>query len=928
MHMSEAGFAQLIRGQCADWRVAEFDESEWPVLWDQFLFSARRWGERELLDILGENLRGEPIAQIRDPFLNYDNLDDSDRKLIGEFIRRHHSRMSHEFAVYGIPGMEVMSLDGVLSPQLRDIAGMVARSHGLPARACLDYLQQRYHRREFAGVHAIYLIALVRVADCLQIQAERAPAIVLKYRHIPSRLSRQEWKAHQAITNITRTHDDPESLEIQAQPIDVLTYLRLKEWLAVIQHELDASWAVLGETYGSHSELCDLGLILRRVRSNLDDTRQFAAEVNYVPAQIELAVARPDLLRLLVGPLYENIPSIGIRELLQNAIDAVRERWALQAKHPELQSAPLLAQDGDVEIWLDDPNSDGTSWLTVSDRGIGMTVDVIRDYFLTAGASFRNSDVWRREFEVDGPLHSRVLRSGRFGVGVLAGFLLGARLDVATRHIRERSGVRFSTAMELRPIELRHDSSLPVGTTIRVLVPEAVRAHLLANTARVAVPSKWDWFVYDAPSVVRRLGTDKRVLARQFEVARPSPEVASEFRRLQSSARYDLYWTFRDLPRLSVNGIFVNDSDSKSTLGMSFDYAKPKGQLSIEIKVPNLCVEDPDAVFPINLRRSAVIGGATEFRGQLLQDVIDDFLAYLLVNCPETDSPSKLLAIRQHPGVRVALARYGIFTSIVGPFGASAHGLTLLTPTLVRSSGARSLRCFFAAKSGATQFPPHRPDCLYAPAHAEHSRYSSDPWPKEVFSAELLHLAALELAQVNRPHTENPLLGSTVVLSAAMGPSFSNDGVRLLLAARIARLIASPKELVARAVSQLRKPNEARAASLRTMILGLCEGLAVEELPGPHAIVTTGVIRKTLQPLELTDGGESDCVLELLISPLQFANAETSTDEVSKRWLEVFGGPFVPFNPSARQLTLRRAYDILSPFVRVHEDMRRRRVLF
>src|SRR5258706_236549 len=71
-------------------------------LWDESLFSGKRWDERRLKDVLGETSDGAPRAEIRDPFPHYDNLSDTDRKLIGEFIRRNHPRMAHEFAVYGI----------------------------------------------------------------------------------------------------------------------------------------------------------------------------------------------------------------------------------------------------------------------------------------------------------------------------------------------------------------------------------------------------------------------------------------------------------------------------------------------------------------------------------------------------------------------------------------------------------------------------------------------------------------------------------------------------------------------------------------------------------------------------------------------------------------------------------------------------------
>jgi HSP90 family molecular chaperone len=44
------------------------------------------------------------------------------------------------------------------------------------------------------------------------------------------------------------------------------------------------------------------------------------------------------LLKLLVGPLYSDDPGIGLRELLQNAIDAVRELKELQERRLPFES--------------------------------------------------------------------------------------------------------------------------------------------------------------------------------------------------------------------------------------------------------------------------------------------------------------------------------------------------------------------------------------------------------------------------------------------------------------------------------------------------------------------------------------------------------------------------------------------------------------
>ena len=79
-----------------------------------------------------------------------------DRLLVGEFIRRHHPRLAHEIALTGVPGptSNRIGLENV-SPDFAGLAGLIARSHGLPLRGCLKYLSST-DIREYKGVHAVF----------------------------------------------------------------------------------------------------------------------------------------------------------------------------------------------------------------------------------------------------------------------------------------------------------------------------------------------------------------------------------------------------------------------------------------------------------------------------------------------------------------------------------------------------------------------------------------------------------------------------------------------------------------------------------------------------------------------------------------------------------------------------------------------------
>ena len=295
---------------------------------------------------------------------------------------------------------------------------------------------------------------MLRIADYAQLQASRAPAFRNLIHPVQSPVSRQEWRVHASIKNITRTHD-PHAMYVDADSTSASDFLRLQSWLNGLQSELDICWAVFGEVYGRQTEsgLSQLGFFLRRVRSSIFDRED---QFSYIPENISFKVAESEMLSLLLAPLYGNNPGYGIRELIQNAVDAVEEAIFKGVFSDAIDPQVL------VEIKLTD---DG-GCLSVSDNGMGMTLPVVRDYFLNAGASFRSSMAWKRDFvSADGS--TKVLRSGRFGVGALAAFLVGNRITVSTRHRTMSEGLHFEAALHDANIEIKR-REMSAGTKVEI----------------------------------------------------------------------------------------------------------------------------------------------------------------------------------------------------------------------------------------------------------------------------------------------------------------------------------------------------------------------------------------------------------------------------------------------------------------------------
>jgi molecular chaperone HtpG len=627
MHLTEDGFVELVSDN--ERKIIGFDDKPWQSLWQDFYREARRFDERKLINLFGEST----LPQIP----NIDRIGDwtrNQRLLIGEFLRRHHHRLAHEIALYGVPG----SYDGKklklkeLSDDLENLAGLIARSHGVLIRSLLEYLNKNYHIRDFNGIHAVFLMVILRVSDYLQIQSERISEPSLRVQKLRSPISQGECNVHQAIRNISCENDDPELILVLANPPDVKTYLKLKRLLDNIQSELDSSWAVLGEIYGLHDRrnLDKLGLTIRRIKSNLDEP-SFVEDIEYIPCKASFE-AVPELLKLLIRPLYGDRPEFGIRELIQNSVDAVLELRKFRELKLDIKDEDLIPQEADVLVLLE-KRDDSTWWLEVSDYGIGMTADTIRDYFLKAGASFRKSDVWFRNF-TDEDDKSKVLRSGRFGIGILAAFLLGNEIRVSTRYAgsKPEDGIEFSATLDTDIIEL-HRIKLDIGTTISIKIGNELAEKLKSSAY------KWDWYCLDNPKVVRkvRANGEETELQQKYHLPVSDSRLLPVWRRIKVAEYQDIHWTYSSVPSLTCNGIIVYHKENSST-EFPTEESSSMWYMAQNYKPflnPHVSVFDPDGKLPLNLKRTAITQPDYPFRKQLFEDMAKDLIAYALLDAPD-----------------------------------------------------------------------------------------------------------------------------------------------------------------------------------------------------------------------------------------------------------------------------------------------------
>jgi molecular chaperone HtpG len=154
------------------------------------------------------------------------------------------------------------------------------------------------------------------------------------------------------------------------------------------------------------------------------------------------------IVDLLSHHLYAS-PRVYLRELLQNAADAITARRAADP------TAPAVA-------WIEPPDLTGDGTLRLHDTGIGLTEEQVHELLATIGRSSKRDELGfaRHEF------------LGQFGIGLLSCFLVADEIRVCTRHGDQPTVLWTGYTDGRYRVELAGpDASRPESGTTVTLVP-------------------------------------------------------------------------------------------------------------------------------------------------------------------------------------------------------------------------------------------------------------------------------------------------------------------------------------------------------------------------------------------------------------------------------------------------------------------------
>jgi Histidine kinase-, DNA gyrase B-, and HSP90-like ATPase len=397
-------------------------------------------------------------------------------EVITELLRQRHAKQAAQLSL-----VSWTSSDGKTSyhlieePELRDAfgeaIGQIAFSHWWS----IDQVRQRFGELPplyppaglgFPGewtVDRLKLACLLRTSDAIHLDSRRAPGFLRALRK-PSGYADLHWTFQQHIHTPGIDGERIEFTSGYAFPVE----------------EAPAWWVGYELLQTADRELRQVDTLLQ----DLNRPYRFAARgvagvesparlVRHIPTQdwvpIDARVQVSNVAALIQNlggeQLYGKDDKVPLRELIQNASDAVRARRMLRNR-------PGTWGDIIVRLGKDETGD----WIEVEDEGVGMSTAVLTGPFLDFGKSFWDTAMMREEWPR--LQASGFQSSGKYGIGFFSAFMWGDRVRVTTRRLgdaeRETQILEFSGGLQSRPIlrKAREPEFINDGTKVRVWLRE------------------------------------------------------------------------------------------------------------------------------------------------------------------------------------------------------------------------------------------------------------------------------------------------------------------------------------------------------------------------------------------------------------------------------------------------------------------------
>lgn len=377
------------------------------------------------------------------------------------------------------PGVTLHLLSDEIRHDFGHLIGQVAASHwwptaDLPSRLPVKAGPPGRWPHEWV-LRPVLVASLLRCADAAHLDSSRAP----------------DWsRVGRELGQLARRHWDFQARLRQPQIVsDRLEFRTIRPFSTA---EADAWWMCLDSLRMVDTELREVDALLSDLRlprlaarsvagvEAPDRLARFVEIEGWEPVDAQVTVSSVATLvsRLGGSQLYAGAQWVPIRELIQNASDAIRARRTLE---PGYSGTVVVRVTAGPE---DEP------WLEVEDDGVGMEPRVLSGSLLDFGRSLWDSAELSSAFP--GLSGSGFQPAGRFGIGFFSAFMWSDHIELTSRALRRPAQdthvLVFSHGLGKRPLlrrALPHEERPTAGTSVRLRLRSPLSVSLPYRSERL-----------------------------------------------------------------------------------------------------------------------------------------------------------------------------------------------------------------------------------------------------------------------------------------------------------------------------------------------------------------------------------------------------------------------------------------------------------
>jgi HD superfamily phosphodiesterase len=338
------------------------------------------------------------------------------------------------------------------------------------ARLCASHVNSAFELTPMKGfrydevigtyrVNMPYIGLILRLADILDFDRDRTPYSLYRTIDFRSQVSLKEWEKHRSVNGWVI---EPTLIQFTMQCEHPEYQRAAYQYMDWIDKELADAYEVL-RLFPAEFSAFRLELPLKVDRSRIEPKDQA-----YIYFDLEFSLSRDEIVKLLMTDRLYGSPSLCIRELLQNALDALRHRKALikRDNETEWQSGKVI-----MEHVVDEQ---GHEVIRCIDNGAGMDKSIIERFLTKAGRSYYRSPEFEQErisFREQGIDFDPC---AQFGIGFMSCFMIGDRIKLYTRRdLGPSRGMGEPLIVEINGlggmiVVRQGDASQSVGTTVEV----------------------------------------------------------------------------------------------------------------------------------------------------------------------------------------------------------------------------------------------------------------------------------------------------------------------------------------------------------------------------------------------------------------------------------------------------------------------------